>query len=684
MRYLAAAFLAAILAVAGGIGAKAVFFNNLAVSGGVAPPAPPPTGGIVFNPTSVNFASQAAGTSSSPVAVTAQNIGASSLTVSSVNLTGSNPGDFSLTNNCGVLAPSGSCTVNVTYSPGAAGASAATVALTADVTPPPSTPTITVNGSSSGASVAAGATISVAVANGSANPTDWIGICSSSTFNHTNCDAQFDWDYLGSPCSKTQPSSGLASATCSMTAPASGGPYVAAFFQSGGYSTYATAPFTVTGGAPPVGCSADGTAGTRDMSQYPNGTGTATLDWTSCRQVWEGMGADAITSPASTSSFSTRDFDNVFTLASGDGGQGAGFNLTRLDEGYEQQIEYSPNPIGTAVTISAANCFNMQQIANRGGTIFTNQSTAPAAYLSGNSISNFAGVASWMASYVNTIKTQCGITVVAQSLVNEPDLGTLGMNDGGASIHSLVAALPAAYASAGVNPVPKIMIPESSDWNFSLATNTMSGSDASKVGQLAIHYGNTTGTNVSPYPYQNLGLHLWHTESNNANSDSGWTDLYGPLWNAYEIGEYAATGNINAWEFLSMQSPFGDCRVAELLDCPNHNPTNNLYAFGQFSRFVRPGWHLYGATQAPISGRYLNVTFWRSPSTNAFAVVVSNYDGGSASVTFNFSGFTAPSVIPTITDASRNWAQQSSVSAGSGFSYTIPSQAIVTFTGTAN
>ncbi len=78
---------------------------------------------IVFSPESVNFGDQKVGTKSAAVPVTVTNIGPTAVSISGIAITGTNPGDFTETNNCGnSIARSRSCTINVTFVPAATGA----------------------------------------------------------------------------------------------------------------------------------------------------------------------------------------------------------------------------------------------------------------------------------------------------------------------------------------------------------------------------------------------------------------------------------------------------------------------------------------------------------------------------------------------------------------------------------
>jgi hypothetical protein len=82
------------------------------------------------NPRSIDFGYQAPGTTSPPQAATITNVGTANLTITAFN-TGSN---FAQTNNCGTLpatiAPGGSCTLNITFSPTGLGAVTGAVTIT--------------------------------------------------------------------------------------------------------------------------------------------------------------------------------------------------------------------------------------------------------------------------------------------------------------------------------------------------------------------------------------------------------------------------------------------------------------------------------------------------------------------------------------------------------------------------
>src|SRR5205823_9374064 len=83
------------------------------------------TGGgpaVTLTPSSVNFGNQNNGTTSAPQTITLSNSGGAELSITSIGITGTNPGDFAQTNNCPPsLAAAASCAINVAFTPAVSG-----------------------------------------------------------------------------------------------------------------------------------------------------------------------------------------------------------------------------------------------------------------------------------------------------------------------------------------------------------------------------------------------------------------------------------------------------------------------------------------------------------------------------------------------------------------------------------
>jgi Abnormal spindle-like microcephaly-assoc'd, ASPM-SPD-2-Hydin len=103
-------------------------------------PHPLDTSGPVasISPASLSFGSVATGSSSSSQNVTLTNVGTASMTISNIQITGTNPGDFSDTTTCGAFPSSlgveASCTVSVTFTPTTSGSRVATLTFSDNAT----------------------------------------------------------------------------------------------------------------------------------------------------------------------------------------------------------------------------------------------------------------------------------------------------------------------------------------------------------------------------------------------------------------------------------------------------------------------------------------------------------------------------------------------------------------------
>jgi hypothetical protein len=86
---------------------------------------------VSLSPTSLSFGNQSVNTTSGVLTATLTNGGNAGLSLSSIALTGTNPGDFAQTNTCGTSVAAGaSCSISVTFDPTASGSRSASVSFT--------------------------------------------------------------------------------------------------------------------------------------------------------------------------------------------------------------------------------------------------------------------------------------------------------------------------------------------------------------------------------------------------------------------------------------------------------------------------------------------------------------------------------------------------------------------------
>jgi hypothetical protein len=117
--------------------------------------APPP--GVSLTPTSLNFGSLTVGTASLPQAITLSNNSAVALSNIVVSITGANAADFAPTTTCpaspGTVAASGTCTINIIFTPSLAAAESATLSVSDSDASSPQTATLSGTGTAPTGSV---------------------------------------------------------------------------------------------------------------------------------------------------------------------------------------------------------------------------------------------------------------------------------------------------------------------------------------------------------------------------------------------------------------------------------------------------------------------------------------------------------------------------------------------------
>jgi glucuronoarabinoxylan endo-1,4-beta-xylanase len=230
--------------------------------------------------------------------------------------------------------------------------------------------------------------------------------------------------------------------------------------------------------------------------------------------------------------------------------------------------------------------------------------------------------------------------------------------------------MDAFIAQQGGSISTKLMMPESDSYNLNESDPTLNDSNA--VGHVSIVAGHLYGK--APFYYTNAKNHgkdVWATEhyltpANGASQPA----IADAISLAEELHQSMATAQYNAYVYW--WSP--------LLVNSSNNPNYYAFAMGQFSKFVRPGYVMNGATNNPTSGVYVTAY---SGSGN-YVIVAINANTGTASLKFPISGATLTSVTPYLTSGSEQLAQQSAIGvSGGSFTYTMPAQSIATFVGTA-
>jgi O-glycosyl hydrolase len=192
-------------------------------------------------------------------------------------------------------------------------------------------------------------------------------------------------------------------------------------------------------------------------------------------------------------------------------------------------------------------------------------------------------------------------------------------------------------------------------------------------------------TEAPTTPLSGWSKPAWETEWSTFETwDPAWddsTDASGLTW-AQHIFAGLDSANLSAflyWWGSTTPSENGDNEGLILINGSTVTPSGRLWAFGNFSDFVRPGAVRIGASTSDS-----NLTMDAFKNTNGtISVVVLNTGTAADSVTYSLSGTGTPNgatVTPYLTNSSSDVAAQATTSvSGGAFSSTIPARSLETY-----
>lgn len=311
--------------------------------------------------------------------------------------------------------------------------------------------------------------------------------------------------------------------------------------------------------------------------------------------------------------------------------------------------------------------------------------------------SDYGQFATWMSNWIGSVESLYSITPYAVSVQNEPeecesyDSSLLSSSEFDTFIKT---NLQPTMASAGQSAV-KIMMPEpdvQSDLTGYAGSCMGDGSCSPYVGIVAVHNYDFGAASSNPY---STSAQYWETEvsgcalsATSANyAPCAYTGAMNPdgLYWAYNIWSWMTQANANAWVWWAL-IPYGGSGAypnTGLMNPDGLTMPQRLWAVGNYSKFIQPGYVRIDATANPRSGVYLSA-FQDLPSGTVVIVAI-NSTGSDVSQTFSIAnGPNFNSVMPWITSASLNLAQQSAISVSSNsFAYSLPASSVTTFVGSS-
>jgi len=323
---------------------------------------------------------------------------------------------------------------------------------------------------------------------------------------------------------------------------------------------------------------------------------------------------------------------------------------------------------------------NATKAAARGARVWAAPWSAPGAWKDNGTTtggghllaSHYDDWATVLANFANNLQLNAGVTLSGLSVQNEPDFT--------ASYDSMVYT-PDEMASfvkvlgpklAALNPRPVLMLPEVSNWSGAwdyTSAVLADGTAASYLDVIAAHqYVGVSAPQTAARP-------IWETEMSSFEPfDPG---IANGLRVARWIHDAIVVGNVSAWHYWWLKGSNGD---NEGLMEGRQNPliTKRLYTLGNFSKFVRPGFVVVGASGLLPDG--VSLTSFKDPATGGFVIVAINETGVDLPLTVTLNGAGAASVTPWVTSSSLDLSAQLPIPVSNGsFTVTLAASSVTSF-----
>ena len=345
----------------------------------------------------------------------------------------------------------------------------------------------------------------------------------------------------------------------------------------------------------------------------------------------------------------------------------------------------------------------MRQAKARGATNFWSAVWSPPLFMKSNGILTNGGsllkdysqaYSDLLVSYVREYKARFDLDILAVSISNEPEIKQTYQSTtwSGKEMRDLIRDhLGPAFRKAELPT--RIIVPENCTWDHLARWADVILADAGArefVSIVAAHQYDQSYTGSEPkfppalpeaaYPAaKTYGKELWQTEvsfiGGKPDSGMGWG-----VGTALLIHNALVGGEVNAWIWWVFLNGWKDNEGLADLAGDSFVVTKRLWALGNYSRFIRPGWVMIGATSNPATNVF--VTAFKDPATRRLALVAINNRDEPATLQMRFDGFSCGSLTPWVTDAVSDLAEQSAVAGpGTGLQVILAAKSVTTLVG---
>jgi len=346
----------------------------------------------------------------------------------------------------------------------------------------------------------------------------------------------------------------------------------------------------------------------------------------------------------------------------------------------------------------------MRQAKARGATNFWSAVWSPPLFMKSNGILTNGGsllpehaqaYADLLVRYVREYQARFELDISAVSIANEPEVKQSYQSTSwtGVEMRNFIRDhLGPAFRRAGLPT--RLIVPETSVWGDlpKWADVILADPEARGfVSVVATHQYDQSYTGSEPqfppatpepaYPAAKLhGKEFWQTEvsfiGGKPDPGIGWG-----LGTALLLHNALIGGEVNAWVWWALLNDWKDNEGLADLAGASFIVNKRLWALGNYSRFVRPGWVMIGATSNPTNNVF--VSAFKEPDTGKLALVAINNTDVAVTLQIHFDGFSCASLTPWVTDRLLDLAKLAPIHADfSGCSLTLRAKSVTTLVGT--
>ncbi|MCL2764845.1 MAG: hypothetical protein FWD40_06145 [Treponema sp.] len=260
-----------------------------------------------------------------------------------------------------------------------------------------------------------------------------------------------------------------------------------------------------------------------------------------------------------------------------------------------------------------------------------------------------------LADYVKNFESQMGAPLDILSVQNEPNWKVEYESAywSGLDLRDFIKTISERFPKKGLTPGENgigIMMPEfeNFDINFNDMIKPSLDDPASQraITHIALHQYNagfdmSTRAGAKEFPgIIESGKRFWQTEigTSGPHAPTG-SGINNALYFARMIHWDLTLVQMNAFLFWWLWfNTEDDSFGGSLVTCSDREikPALRLYAMGQYSRFIRPGWHRIECDASPLWGVFSSA--YRNPKTNEIAIVIINERHTESSISIDLNG----------------------------------------------